>query len=59
MQFVTFHAGTTQACTNIQIIDDAIALEGNETFGIELTPLFQELPVNISTAVVTIIDDDC
>ena len=57
LPIVTLPAGTTEACTNIQIINDETVLEGNETFGVEITPLIP-VPVNISTAVVTIIDDD-
>ena len=50
--------GATETCTNIELIDDDIAMEGNETFRIELMSLFIPIPLDISTAEVIIIDDD-
>ena len=54
--FVTLPAGTTEGCVAIQIIDDS-QIEGNETFEIDVTPIF-DIGTIISNAVVTIIDDD-
>ena len=54
--FVTLPAGTTEECTAIQIIDDSL-IEGNETFQIDVFPIF-DIGTIISNAVVTIIDDD-
>ena len=54
--FVTLPAGTTEECTAIQIIDDS-QVEGNETFEIDVIPIF-DIGTIISNAVVTIIDDD-
>ena len=34
-------------------------MEGNETFRVELLTLFLPVPINISAAEVTIVDDDC
>ena len=53
----TFRAGTTESCIDIVIINDDIALEGDETFTSQLSPFF-EVPVDITTAVITIINDD-
>ena len=54
---LTLLPGTTEACTDdIQIIDDEI-YEGKEIITLELTPIFP-IPVGISTAVVTINDDE-
>ena len=54
---LTLRPGTTEACTDdIQIIDDEI-YEGKEIITLELMPIFP-IPVGISTAVVTINDDD-
>ena len=55
---VTLRAGKTEACTDILIVDDNTALEEDETFTSQLM-LFFPIPVDISTALVTIIDDDC
>ena len=57
LSIVTLRAGTTESCIDIVIINDDIALEGRETFTSQLS-LFFEIAVDISTAVVTIIDDD-
>ena len=57
LSIVTLRAGTTESCIDIVIINDDIALEGNETFTSQLS-LFFEISVDISTAVVTIIDDE-
>ena len=53
---LTLRAGATEICTNFVIIND-LAEEGNETFSVILEALFP-ISVDISTAVVTIIDDD-
>ena len=56
--FLTLVTGATETCTNIELVDDDIAMEGNETFRIELMSLFIPIPLDISTAEVIIIDDD-
>ena len=53
---LTLRAGATEICTNFVIINDS-DVEGNETFSVILEALFP-IPVDISTAVVTIIDDE-
>ena len=50
--------GATQSCVNIEVLDDNTALEGNEVFSLELSTLFLPIPIDISTAKVTIIDID-
>ena len=57
MSVVILRAGTTESCIDIVIINDDIALEGDETFTSQLS-LLSEIPVDITIAVVTIIDDD-
>ena len=56
-QFVLIFAGATEACTDIEIIDDII-VEGDEVFIVEVSSPFIPLPIDISSAIVTIIDDD-
>ena len=56
-QFVLIFAGATEACTDIEIIDDII-VEGDEVFIVEISSPFIQLPQDISSAIVTIIDDD-
>ena len=50
--------GQTQECIDITVIDDDTALEGREMFRVELSTLFFPVPIDISTAEVTIIDND-
>ena len=50
--------GQKQECINITLIDDDTALEGREMFRVELSTLFFPVPIDISTAEVTIIDND-
>ena len=58
-QFVlTLLPGQKQKCINITLIDDDTALEGREMFRVELSTLFFPVPIDISTAEVTIIDND-
>ena len=56
--FLNIITGATETCTDVGVIDDDIAMEGNETFAVELLLPFILLPLDISTAEVTIIDDD-
>ena len=53
---VTLPAGTTEECFTIQIMND-VQVEANETFEMELMPIF-DIGTIISNALVTIIDDD-
>ena len=53
---VTLPAGTTEECFTIQIIND-LKSEANETFGMQLIPIF-DIGTIISNAVVVIHDDD-
>ena len=55
-ELLTLRAGTTEMCTNFVIINDS-DVEGMETFSVTLEALYP-ISVNISSAVVTIIDDD-
>ena len=50
--------GQTQECINITLIDDDTALEGREMFRVDLSTLFFPVPIDISAAEVTIIDND-
>ena len=50
-------AGLTETCSNIGVTDDA-ALEGDEVFSVSFSSPFFPLPTNISSAVVTILDND-
>ena len=51
--------GETLTCTDIEVFRDDIALEPDEVFGLELYTLFEPFPLPISTANVTVIDDEC
>ena len=55
---VTIAAGDTEACTRFVVVNDSLALEGDETFVVDF-----EVPPGVqsgtpSTTTVTIIDDD-
>ena len=50
--------GATQRCSNIVIINDN-ALEENEVFSVVLATVFFPVPIDVSTAAVTIVDTDC
>ena len=57
-RMVTIAAGDTEACTRFVVVDDSLALEGDETFVVDF-----EVPSGVqsgtpSTTTVTIIDDD-
>ena len=58
-QFDFLSPGATERCITIGIVDDSTALEGNEVFGVELETVFFPVPIDVSTAEVTIIDADC
>ena len=56
---LTLESGNARACINVSIVDDD-EVELSEMFGIKLVPLsaFVDLKANMSSAVVSIIDDD-
>ena len=54
----SFAAGATEACVEFIVINDPIALEGDETFDVDFDPPEGILPGTPPTATVTIIDDD-
>ena len=56
LSFPASNQGETR-CANITIIDDTIALEGNETFDLRLIPT-PGSGISGSSGTVTIIDDD-
>jgi len=55
---VTIPAAASQACADIPIIDDDIALEGDETFQVTLVVPPGTPSSHPDTATVTIKDDD-
>ena len=57
-QTASFAAGSTRACVEFIIVDDSIALEGDETFTATFATPDGILAENPSTSIVTIIDDD-
>jgi hypothetical protein len=57
-QTASFTAGSTRACVNFVIIDDDLALEGDETFTATFETPDGFASVDPSTATVTIIDND-
>ena len=50
-------AGATETCSNIVIIEDA-EFEGDEVFSVSFSSPFSSIPTDISSAVVTITDND-
>ena len=54
----SFPAGSTRACVNFAILDDTLALEGDETFTATFETPDGFISVKPSTATVTILDDD-
>ena len=55
---MSFIAGSTEACVNFTLLPDIIALEGKETFAVDVVPPYGTQPGNVTTSTVTIIDDD-
>ena len=53
-----FAANSDTACVEFTVVDDMIALEGDETFTVTFTTPLGIIPGSPSTATVTIIDDD-
>ena len=58
MLLTSFEAGSTEACVNFTILPDVIALEGEETFAVNLFAPYGTQPGSQSPSTVTIIDDD-
>ena len=58
IQTASFAAGSTRACVEFIIVDDSIALEGDETFTATFATPDGFLAEDPSTSIVTIIDDD-
>ena len=54
---LTFQSAAVEQCTQIGIEDDTI-LENNETFSVQLSTLDPDVNLTLSTATVTIEDDD-
>ena len=57
-QTFVFRANETRVCRNFSLIDDNIALEGNETFNVVLSSTTSGIIGSQNTGVVTIIDND-
>ena len=57
-QTATFTAGRTEACVQFTVVDDALALEGNETFTVDFVAPPATERGSPSPATVTITDDD-
>ena len=55
---VDFAVGATEACAQIVIVDNSIALEGDKTFIVDFVPPSGTQPGSPSSVTVTIIDDD-
>ena len=55
---VTFAAGETEACTNFVVVDDLLALEGDETFVVDYVVPPGVQSGTPSSTTVTIVDDD-
>ena len=53
-----FAANSDTACVEFTVVDDMIALEGDETFTVTFTTPPAIVPGSPSAATVTIIDDD-
>ena len=53
-----FAANSDTACVEFTVLDDTIALEGDETFTVTFTTPSGTIPGSPSTATVTIKDDD-
>ena len=53
-----FGANSDTACVEFTVVDDMIALEGDETFTVTFTTPPGTTPRSLSTATMTIIDDD-
>ena len=54
----SFSAETTTACVEFDIIDDPLALEGDETFTVTFETPDRFQATDPMTATVTIVDDD-
>ena len=54
----SFINGSTEVCVNFTLLPDVIALEGEETFAVDVFPPYGTQPGNLTTSTVTIIDDD-
>ena len=54
----SFAPGDTEACVEFVLLDDALALEGDETFTISFEPPAGTNPGASTTVTFTIIDDD-
>ena len=57
-QTASFTAGSTRTCVNFVIIDDDLALEGDETFTATFETPDGFVSADPTTATVTIVDDD-
>ena len=57
-QTATFTAGSTEACVQFTVVDDALALEGDETFTVDFVAPPETERGSLSPATVTIFDDD-
>ena len=57
MMELTFLPPSTEQCATIQSSPDTL-LENNETFTVQLSTLDQDIILGISSAPVTIVDDD-
>ena len=48
----------TEVCSPFEIVDDKIALEGNETFIVMITSVSPGANIGVNTSYITICDDD-
>ena len=48
----------TEVCSPFEIVDDEIALEGNETFIVMITSVSLGANIGVNTSYITICDDD-
>ena len=48
----------TEVCSLFEIVDDEIALEGNESFNVMITSISPQAIIGVDTSNITICDDD-
>ena len=57
-QIHEFLPSETKVCSPFEIVDDKIALEGNETFIVMITSISPQAIIGVNTSDITICDDD-
>ena len=57
-QIHEFLPSDTKVCSLFEIVDDEIALEGNESFNVVITYISPQAIIGVDTSNITICDDD-